>query len=145
VYESVRALSHRLQFEIDEKQVASYGMETATPFLDRDVIAFLMSIPGDVASRAGVPRMILRDAARGIVPEAILQRRWRDDGAAASERRTKWLAGLSSETTLRSCRERGWVRDNATADGDSFAFLGLEYWSRRFFSSARSSGKLMAG
>ena len=143
VYEMVRALSHRLQFESDEKQIASYGMEMASPFLDRDVIAFLMSIPGEAVNREGVPRMILRDAAREIVPDPILQRRWRDDSAVGAERRAQWLTCLSPAARLPACRERGWVRDDAIADGDAFEFLGLECWSRRFFASEVSSGKLI--
>ncbi len=84
LYEAVRAKSRRLQFELDEKLMAGCGIETATPFLDRAVIAFLMAIPGEIQNRDGVPRMILREAMRGLVPDPILVRRWRDEEAAGS-------------------------------------------------------------
>jgi asparagine synthase (glutamine-hydrolysing) len=84
LYEAIRAKSRRLQFELDEKLMAGCGIETATPFLDRTVIAFLMAIPGEIQNRGGVPRMILREAMRGLVPDPILDRRWRDEEGAGS-------------------------------------------------------------
>jgi asparagine synthase (glutamine-hydrolysing) len=105
IYQTARALSHRLQFEADTKLANSRGIDLVTPFLDRDVIAFLMSIPGDVQTHGGVPRALLRDAMRGIVPEPILRRRWRRAPAAAS-----------------------------AAAVDSLEISGFEIWSRIFFS-----------
>jgi asparagine synthase (glutamine-hydrolysing) len=105
IYQTARALSHRLQFEADTKLASSCAVDLVTPFLDRDVIAFLMSIPGDVQTHGGVPRALLRDAMRGIVPEPILRRRWRRAPAAPS-----------------------------TAPADSLEISGFEIWSRIFFS-----------
>ncbi len=105
VYQLVRAKAHRLQFEADEKLAAGFAIESVTPFLDLDVVAFLMSIPGEMQTHNGVPRALLRDAMRGIVPEPILQRRWRADRAAA-----------------------------APPDAVSSEFIGVELWSRAFFS-----------
>jgi asparagine synthase (glutamine-hydrolysing) len=84
LYEAHRAKARRLQLEMDEKLMAGCGIETATPFLDRTVIAFLMAIPGEIQNRDGVPRMILREAMRGLVPDPILGRRWRGEAAAES-------------------------------------------------------------
>lgn len=106
VYQVVRAKARRLQFEADEKLVAGCAMESVTPFLDRDVVAFLMSIPGAEQNHGGVPRALLRDAMQGIVPEAILKRRWRVDPAGSIPA----PGPLSAE------------------------FTGLEFWSRAFFS-----------
>jgi hypothetical protein len=102
----LRAMAHRLQFEADEKLASGCAIESVTPFLDRDVIAFLMSIPGETQTRNGVPRALLRDAMRGIVPDAILRRRWCADPVASA----------------------------APSDAVSPEFLGLESWSRAFFS-----------
>ena len=106
LYEAVRARWRRLQLEVDEKLIAGYGMETATPFLDRTVIAFLMSIPGEVQNHGGVPRLILREALRGIVPDPVLARRWCDDEARASAREgaqvglESWRRGFFVEPAL---------------------------------------------
>jgi asparagine synthase (glutamine-hydrolysing) len=106
VYQVVRAKAHRLQFEADEKLAAGYAIESVSPFLDVDVIAFLMSIPGEMQTHNGVPRALLRDAMRGIVPDAILRRRWRAGPAAFTP----------------------------APDARSPEFIGLELWSRAFFS-----------
>jgi asparagine synthase (glutamine-hydrolysing) len=105
IYQAVRAQSHRLQFEADEKLAASCAIEPLAPFLDREVIAYLMSIPGDVQNRHGVPRALLRDAMRGIVPDAILARRWRNEDRSGAQA----LHGRSPEA------------------------IALEIWSRVFF------------
>jgi asparagine synthase (glutamine-hydrolysing) len=132
IYQTVRGKSRRLQFEVDEKMAARFGIERLTPFLDRDVIAFLMSIPGEVQNRDGVPRALLRDAMRGIVPEPILRRRWRDEGV------TPRLASLSPETRLHACKRLGFSPDVRLVDTDSSELIGLEFWSRAFFSDRLS-------
>lgn len=54
----------------------------AFPFLDRDLIAFLMAIPGEMHARHGVPRALLREAMRGILPDSIRTRTWKSDFSA---------------------------------------------------------------
>lgn len=58
---------------------AAHGMELASPFRDRDLIAFLMAIPGDVINRHGVPKGLFREAMLGLLPEPIRTRRWKAD------------------------------------------------------------------
>ena len=132
IYQFVRSKSHRLQFEADEKLAASCGVDRLTPFLDRDLIAYLMSIPGEIQSRDGIPRALLRDAMRGIVPDLILNRRWKnEDSAGARERRA---ARLSPAITLEAASRLGFVQEPANIDSESVELLGLEFWSRVFFS-----------
>jgi asparagine synthase (glutamine-hydrolysing) len=104
-HQAVRAQSRRLQFEADEKLATSCAIEPLTPFLDREVIAYLMSIPGEIQNRDGVPRALLREAMRGIVPEAILGRRWRNESMSRA-------------------------RDTGARSPEAIA---LEIWSRVFF------------
>ncbi len=137
IYQAVRAKSHRLQFEADEKMAAGHGLEHVTPFLDRDVIAYLMSIPGDIQTRDGVPRALLRDAMRGIVPDPILQRRWRDEHTALARARRQ--AYLSTQIPLRACAELGFVPHATAVDDDPLRPIGLEIWSRIFFSDTLAS------
>ena len=56
-----------------------YGLEPAYPFMDRDLISFIMAIPGEVVNWRGVPKGLFREAMRGILPEAIRLRRWKAD------------------------------------------------------------------
>jgi asparagine synthase (glutamine-hydrolysing) len=137
IYQFVRAQSHRIQFEADEKLAAGCGVEAVTPFLDRDLIAYLMSIPGDVQNHGGVPRALLRDSMRGIVPEAILERRWRDDDAALVAGRE--AAYLSPPLELDAAERLGFLQDAAPVDRASMKLVGLEFWSRVFFSDRLAS------
>ncbi|MGO9604651.1 MAG: asparagine synthetase B family protein [Candidatus Binataceae bacterium] len=54
---------------------ALHGLEMALPFLDREVIQFLTNIPGEIQAHEGRPRNLMRGAMRGIVPDAIVNRR----------------------------------------------------------------------
>jgi asparagine synthase (glutamine-hydrolysing) len=54
---------------------AVHDLEIAFPYLDSRLVQFLMSIPGEVQSHNGVPRGLMREAMRGVVPDAIIDRR----------------------------------------------------------------------
>ena len=56
-----------------------HGLEMAFPFLDKDLIAFMMAIPGEVHAWKGVPKALLREAMTGMVPGAILDRHEKAD------------------------------------------------------------------
>jgi asparagine synthase (glutamine-hydrolysing) len=67
IYSEVRSARHVLGMEINNQLTSMYGLETAYPFLDRDLVAFLMAIPGEVLTRGGVPKALLR---------AVRMKRW---------------------------------------------------------------------
>ena len=79
LYEEARSNHHLLCMEWDNKVAAMHGLEMAFPFLDRDLLLFLIGIPGEMQTWKGVPKAILREAMRGALPEAIRQRRWKAD------------------------------------------------------------------
>ena len=56
-----------------------YGLDFAVPFMDRDLIAYLMAIPGDVQTRGGVSKALLRHALGGILPDRIARRNTKSD------------------------------------------------------------------
>ena len=134
IYQTVRSRSHQLQIEGDEKAAYGLGLEHVTPFLDRDVISYLMSIPGEVLNEGGVPRALLRNAMTGIVPAAILQRRWADesDTPAALDRDRRRIQ-LAARTELKASHELGYFPDIRCADAASRELVGLELWSEAFF------------
>jgi len=87
------------------------------PFLDRDLVDFLLRLPCDQLRRAGQGRFLMRRALRGIVPRAILERKrkaypMRGPSLFISENREKIAAlidhsqlgrlGYINEGTLRS-------------------------------------------
>ena len=134
IYQGIRSKTHRLQFEAETKMTSRCGVERVTPFLDRDVIAFLMSIPGDVQTRGGVPRALLRDAMRGLVPEPILRRRWPDEGTTEERLdRVDRQAYLAMNVKLTASHMLGFSRDAGTLDDKTLELIGLEFWSRQFF------------
>src|SRR5205823_4919139 len=86
-------------FEWHNKVAAMFGLEMAFPFLDRDVIQFMMSVPGAVVNQDGVPKAILRRAERGMVPDRILGRKTKADfTAVVNEGIRQDCAGAASTT-----------------------------------------------
>jgi len=75
IYQQCRRGYHVQCMEWNSRLAASHALEMAFPYLDCDLVQFLMSIPGEIQSCDGVPRGLMRRAMRGIVPDAIVDRR----------------------------------------------------------------------
>jgi asparagine synthase (glutamine-hydrolysing) len=75
IYQQSRRGYHLQCMEWNARLGAMHGLEMAFPYLDCDLLQFLMAIPGDVQSHDGVPRGLMREAMRGIVPDAVIDRR----------------------------------------------------------------------
>ena len=160
LYYTVRSGYYLLCADLDNKSASMYGMETSFPFLDRDVIAFLMAIPGEIQSWKGVPKGILRQAMKGVLPEAVEMRRGKGDSTdllndAMSGVRPRLLQ-LFEPTAM--AIERGYVkpgvaeklrqlRDPALEKDARLTFelcelFGLELWLRLFFGDDTSEREL---
>jgi asparagine synthase (glutamine-hydrolysing) len=79
MYEQVRSNHHVLCMEWDNKIAAMHGLEMSFPFLDRDLVSFLIRIPGDMQTWKGIPKALLREAMNGVLPDAIRNRTWKAD------------------------------------------------------------------
>ena len=79
LYEEATSGHHALSMEWDNKAGAMYGLEMGFPFLDRDLLSFFIGIPGEIQAWRGVPKAMLRQAMRGVLPVPILERRWKAD------------------------------------------------------------------
>jgi asparagine synthase (glutamine-hydrolysing) len=79
IYLEARSKYHVKCLEWNNKIGALHGLEYLFPFLDRDLLAFLMAVPGEVQNRDGVPRALIREAMRGVLPDALRARRWKAD------------------------------------------------------------------
>jgi asparagine synthase (glutamine-hydrolysing) len=138
--------------EWNNQMAAMHGLEMAFPFLDRDLIAFLMAIPGDVQHRNGVPKAILREAVQGVVPHAITGRTWKADftdfvnaGLVSDYPRLEGLFGSNAlvaqlgyvdATVLNEELRR--LRDRIPGGTNVLSWhladlVGLELWLRVFF------------
>jgi len=68
---------------------------------------------------------------RGVVPDAILERRWRNEDEIV---RTRAAAYLSRAHSLDASYALGFVPQPSPIDREVLVLLGLEFWSRAFFS-----------
>jgi asparagine synthetase B (glutamine-hydrolysing) len=80
LYHQVKSGYNVFRYEWANKIASIYGIEYAYPFLDQDLVAYLMAIPGEMQTWKGVPKGILREAMRGVLPTQILERRWNAEG-----------------------------------------------------------------
>ena len=69
-HESVPVILHE-----DDLNAMYYSIENRSPFLDRNLFEFCYTIPDRYLIRDGFNKVLLRDAARGIAPDHILDRR----------------------------------------------------------------------
>lgn len=130
-----------------------YGVEISYPFRDRDLVAFLMAIPGEIVNWRGVPKGLLREALSGVVPDAIRNRRWKADFTAIENDSLRQgcadLARLVPRDGLAVCaglvdgdilhESLGSLVPAGDAHGVAPGWrltdvVGLELWLRNFFS-----------
>ena len=149
--------------ELNNKLASIYGLESAYPFLDRDLVAFLMAIPGEVLTRNGVPKALLRAALHGVLPDAIALRRSKGDfthlANEAVERdfpRVVHCLGRDGEAVKRGYvtedvlnknlkRLEGRVRGPTCEVAWRLSDLtGLELWLRLFFGEGRNEKEVLA-
>jgi asparagine synthase (glutamine-hydrolysing) len=139
--------------EWNNKISALHGLDYATPFLDRDLIQFLMAVPGAIQTEGGVPRALVREGLAGILPDAIRRRRWKGDysepvnqGAARDLEVVRRLFAdapravalgyvdpgrLAGELDALAPRLRG---PDCLASWELTDLIGLEAWLKVFFS-----------
>jgi hypothetical protein len=152
VYREVRSRYHDLCLVWHNTMAAAHGVERSFPFLDRDLIQFVMRVPGDILTRDGVPKALLRTSLQGIVPAAVLQRRTkgdftaavnaasRDDHAAIARTLTPdalvvQLGYVDADKLIKGLRLVAPALDQSsscTASWRLTALLALELWLREF-------------
>jgi asparagine synthase (glutamine-hydrolysing) len=133
-----------------------HGLDIAFPYLDCDLVQFLMSIPGDIQSHDGVPRGLMRAAMRGVVPDSIINRRSKGEFTQLANESIKLDFGQISELLGSSSRavEYGYVdapvlsrlldewrhgvrsSHTAIAANRVLELCGMELWLRQFAAPA---------
>jgi asparagine synthase (glutamine-hydrolysing) len=81
-------LAELLLMRVDKMTMAA-GIEARVPFLDYRLVEYTMRIPTALKIKNGVPKYLLKQALRGILPEEVLHRKKMGFGAPVSE----WFAG----------------------------------------------------
>ena len=109
LYVEARSKYHVHCMEWNAKTAARFGLDAAIPFMDRDLVAFLMSVPGEIQNRDGVPRALLRAAMRGVLPEAVRQRTSVPRRVSTSGKRECAIASVR-RVSARLARRWPWMR-----------------------------------
>lgn len=86
-----------------------FSLDHIVPFFDRRLAEFMFAVPGEMKIKNGVSKVLLREATRGLLPEATRTRVKKTGWNAPAHR---WFAGKGAEQLLdlvrsRSFRERG--------------------------------------
>ena len=69
--QTARRFWTRYTLELLEREGARHGLTVETPFFDRELASFLAGLPPSVKSTPAHSKFLLRDAARGLVPDAV--------------------------------------------------------------------------
>jgi asparagine synthase (glutamine-hydrolysing) len=156
IYRQGRLRYHVQCMEWNNRMGAMHGVDLAFPYLDCDLIQFLMSIPGEVQSHDGVPRGLMRAAMRGTVPEAIVDRRSKGEftqlanegiehdfmsireilGPGALSIQFGYVDGPALWKLLGEWRTAIRTADNAVLTSRLVDLCGLEFFLRSFFGAA---------
>lgn len=58
----------------EDRHGAAFGLPPVLPFLDKRLVAFMYRVPGTMKIRDGVTKRLLREATKGLLPEATRMR-----------------------------------------------------------------------
>jgi Asparagine synthase len=152
LYKNLRSSSWVSTMDYNNKWIGEGGIDVTSPFLDRDLLEFLMQVPGEFHLWGGVPKALLRRAMHGVLPPEIENRKWKADFQHLEEttlmkNSTQLIDvikgdllgerfGLVDVTKLRKHVEDVQRRLN-TEPGAAWSLegvVGLEIWLRTFFS-----------
>lgn len=68
-----------LMAEVTDREARWWGVEARHPFFDRRLVEFCYALPAEARLRDGWPRVVVRDAMRGILPEEVRLRAAKTD------------------------------------------------------------------
>jgi asparagine synthase (glutamine-hydrolysing) len=61
----------------EDRNSMAHSVESRVPFLDQELVDYVLTLPPEAIVHDGWSRAIFRDAMRGILPEKIRKRRWK--------------------------------------------------------------------
>lgn len=107
LYETISESSLPMLLRYEDRNSMAHSIESRVPFLTADLVEFILALPEEyIIASDGTSKSVFRQAMRGIVPDAILDRRDKI-GFATPEKRwmeavRPWVEGiLSSEVASR--------------------------------------------
>jgi asparagine synthase (glutamine-hydrolysing) len=135
-----------LNLAYSDKMSMAASTEVRVPFLDNEIVDFMLTVPCELKQHGRVSKIILRDAVRDIVPASIVARRKAGFGAPIRS----WLRGDLREMVddilgAERIKARGYfdpsgiralVEDDRAGRADNtyriWALLTLELWHQAF-------------
>jgi asparagine synthase (glutamine-hydrolysing) len=103
-------LPELLLMRLDKVAMAS-SVEGREPFLDHELVAFVLALPPEMKYREGVGKWVLREAMRGSLPEDVIDRPKQGFGTPMAE----WLTGDFGRTAERAVLQSS-INDSGILD-----------------------------
>jgi asparagine synthase (glutamine-hydrolysing) len=134
--------------KVDRMSMA-HSIETRVPLLDHRVVEFAATIPPELQLKQGVTKHVFKAAMRGILPDAIIDRRKQGFAVPLGRWFRGRLAGVLRELLLSpASRQRGIIEPSFVErlierheagrplDMELWTLLSFELWCRRFLDAA---------
>ena len=137
-----------LLLRMEDRSSMAFSIEARVPLLDHKLVEYGLSLPDHLKIQRGSSKFAVREATRGLMPEAVRLRKTKLGFAAPDGR---WLDGelrpmvtelledsLRCERFVDPAPLRQWYRSPAAANanpeayGSLFRVLALEMWMRAF-------------
>jgi len=129
---------------LEDRVSMAVSLESRVPLLDYRLVELLATVPPEVKVRGGVPKHLLREAARALLPESVRERRDKTPFAIPVR---EWFEGelrrLVDEVLLSErCLGRGifdpdHLREGGLGWETSWIALNVELWFRIFVDRER--------
>ena len=139
-----------------DRSSMAFSREVRLPFLDHRIAEYLFAVPETLKINGTTAKVILRQAARGRIPDKVLDQTTKRDSRfhKALGCLARCAAGPRASSKSSELRQRGWIDPamaqqvwkqflNGPSQYDSliFRWLSLETWER----SIPEAGELVAG
>jgi len=121
---------------MNDRAAAAFGVENRTPLLDHRLIEFAFRLRPELKLNAGQTKVILRQASRGLVPDAIIDRPEKKGlgvpvGRWLQNELKDWAAELTRSLERRGIRLNA-AQERGEFDRTLFTRVSLELWFRTF-------------
>lgn len=126
---------------MNDRAAAAVGLENRCPYLDHRIVEFAFKLPARMKIREAETKYLLRKAARGIVPDEIIERRDKKGLVVPLDR---WLSGPLADWASELAGSLGrrltlpQIERRAEFDRSLYSRMCLELWFRRFFPDFRA-------
>ncbi len=140
--------------QVEDRMSMAHGLESRVPFLDKDLVEFVATMPANVKMKDGNLKYALRTAMKNYVPEEILNRK---DKMGFPTPFAKWAKGEAKDFIMdilstKKAREREFINNKRVIDKietegsyarNLWGFFCLELWQREFHDKAHNYKELL--